>query len=472
MGEHTGAIWLRTGDTASAEDLYRLLRQHYALDATTPPEAVIQRVQNEGGLLVVIDNAEAIPDPARADFQQAADRLANAGAAVLVTTRVADWSIPRKKRTLEPSKLEPDAAARVVGAMADELGIEANTAPFAETLAQAAKLHPRLIELAVGKLDYEPVSEILKELQGLSHDTDDALKEMIGKTVAQMAAHDPDAPGVLRRLAVTRGGFTWDAAQAISGLDDEALRARLKTLIDYRFVRFKADRYDIDDLVGLAVGEDEDAHRPHYDYYKALADQHDDSQDYYGLDVESANLEAAFEWAMQNDAEAALWLFNAGMHFLSNRGRFTQRLDWIERVVKALKDSSDDLRANAQNSLGYSLSGIILSASAARTCAGRWRRISRRWFIARRSPPRSITPRPRTIWATPTPTSPRWKTERGISSGRWTPIRRRWFIARRSPPRSITPRPRTIWASPTATSPRWKTGKATCAGRWMPIRRR
>ena len=356
VGDHNGAIWLRATETSTAEDLYRLLRQHYQLDATTPPDAVIEHVRNQRGLLVVIDNAEVIPDAAHAEYERLADRLVGAGVSLIVTTRVADWTIPRKRRTLEPSKLDPEAAAQVVQAMADELGIERDTAPFAETLAQAARLHPRLIELAVGKLDYEPLDEILDELRSLSHDTEEALKAMIGNTIAQMQAHDPDAPGVLKRLAVTRGGFTWDAAGAISGLDTETLRTHLKTLVEYRFVEYDParERYDMDDLVWLAAGEDESAHRPHYDYYLKLAEQHDEQQDYYGLDADSANIEAAFDWSIQSNPDDALRLFNACIRFLSNRGRFTQRLVWIVRIIKAAGSFSDETRADVQN-----ISGII-----------------------------------------------------------------------------------------------------------------
>ena len=93
-------------------------------------------------------------------------------------------------------------------------------------------------------------------------------------------------------------------------------------------------------------------------------------QDYYGLDVESANLEAAFEWAMQTDAEDALWLFNACRYFLSNRGRFAQRMEsgssGVDAALAGLEALQTTLRANAQNSLGATYQEIPL-VSAART---------------------------------------------------------------------------------------------------------
>ena len=333
VGDHAGAVWLRCDDTTSAEALYRLLRRHYMLDATTEPHDVIAHVPHESSLLVVIDNAESIPNTAQADFEQAVDRLTRVGAAVIVTTRVMNWTIPRRKRAFEPSPLGLEDGVCVVQAMVDDLGIKRDTAVFADQLATAAHLHPRLIEMAVGKLDYEPLDEILRELDSLSADPAAALNEMIGSTAARMETHDPGATETLRRLAICRGGFTLDAARAISGLDGDALTARLKTLVQgYRFVRFKDERFGIDDLVRIAVGEDESAPRLHYDYYKGLAQQQDSQQDFAKLDIEGNNLQSAFEWAIQNDVEAAYWLFYECTIFFHNRGNFVRRLEWIERV--------------------------------------------------------------------------------------------------------------------------------------------
>ena len=271
VGDYDGAVWQRASDTSTPEEVYRLLRDHYGLDATTPPEAVIEQVRRSGRLLVVLDNAEALRDAVRPDYERLADALTGAGVALIVTSRVLEWANPRRRwRTIEPSVLEVDQAARVVAAISVELGIERDTAPFAEELAKAARLHPRLIELAVGKLSYQPLDDVLRELRDLtSPDTDEALTEMIRKTADQMESHDPGAKATLKRLAVCRGGFTLAAAQFIwksqvrsllqirltalirhrpfREINDEMLRARLKTLIDTRFVRYDPlrERYSI-----------------------------------------------------------------------------------------------------------------------------------------------------------------------------------------------------------------------------------
>ncbi|MEP7293468.1 MAG: TIR domain-containing protein, partial [Chloroflexota bacterium] len=347
VGDHTGAIWARVSDTSSAEEVIRLLREHYGLEAVTPPEKVIDRVRQDGRLLVVIDNAESISEAARPEFERLADQLALAKASVVVTTRVADWKTPYKKRSLEPSQLELKDAAKVVQAMVNELGIKRDTASFADDLAKAARLHPRLIELAVGKLKRRRSDEIIRELRELkSADTDKALTEMIGQNVTQMAAHDADAPGVLRRLAVCRGGFTFEAAQAIGGIDDEdALDARLNTLIDYNFVRFDGERFSIDDLVRLAVGEEEDARRVHIDYYQAHAraiggnlTKHDR---YLKLEIESENLDVAFAWILEINLVAAYWFAETCYEFLVNRGRFAHQMEWFKTFETKLANNTE-----------------------------------------------------------------------------------------------------------------------------------
>ena len=73
------------------------------------------------------------------------------------------------------------------------------------------------------------------------------------------------------------------------------------------------------------------------------------------------------------------------------------------------------------------------------------------------------TPRPRTTWATPTPSFPPG-TGRPTWPGRSTATPRRCGSAPPRPPRSTTPRPRTTWAPPTPSFPPG-TGRPTWPGR-------
>jgi len=113
------------------------------------------------------------------------------------------------------------------------------------------------------------------------------------------------------------------------------------------------DRFNIDPLVATVVDEDPAAHRPHYDYYKTLAREHDKKQDYLGLDPESANLEAAFEWStLHAPAHDVLRLYSSCVFFLENRGRFEQIKKWLESSQIAAEKKQPDLYPYVQQLVG------------------------------------------------------------------------------------------------------------------------
>jgi tetratricopeptide (TPR) repeat protein len=356
-GEFTGCIWLRLTDATPAEEILVLLRQHYDLPTQTAPDAIFKRVRMDSGLLVALDNAESVPQAARRGFVEMIARLRTAGAAVLITSRE-EWREVNGRRRLQPSHLSPESAAGVVLTMANEFGIDGDVTSHAAALAQAARYHPRLIELAVGKLDYLRADQVIAELRDLkSSDMQDALTEMIRKTLDQMDERDGGAArALLRRLAVCTGAFDYEAAKAIGGLDDDALQAALQTLRDFRFVRFDGSRYQIDELVKLGAGVDETARRAHFDYYEALARRLEDDiaryDRYLLMDAERDEFEAAFNWALTHDPENAYWLANACRAYLANRGRWNQLMDWFTRLEAALRGQGERSWAPVQNSLG------------------------------------------------------------------------------------------------------------------------
>jgi len=214
---------------------------------------------------------------------------------------------------------------------------------------------------------FEP-GELIRKLNALkSKYVQSASAARIRKAVRQMAKQTGvEHKAALRKLTVCRGGFTYDAAAYLlnvvdeeGNIEEDTLDPCLETLINWQFVSRKVMpdgriRYSIDPLVIQAVGEDETAHRAHYDFYKALAKQHDKRQDYLGLDVESENLTAAFEWAMAaGDVEAAYGLQNACSFFHANRGRFELRIDWLRRIETASERVTDErLKAEINISLG------------------------------------------------------------------------------------------------------------------------
>jgi len=358
-----GAIWHYARDVSRADDVLELLREHFGLQVTATRRETLERIKTNK-LLIVIDNAESIPDERKADYITLIDELHEVGARVLLTGR-AEWDIVMGQ-VCHPVTLPIEAAAQVVRDMAQAFGVPAATLDElnnrAEEFAKAARQHPRLIEWAVKQVIRFPVENVLRDLRELkSQKAQDALDEMIHKTVRQMeaAGNGAEAKAALEKLVVFRGGFTYEAAQAVLDANDDQLMNCLDTLQTWQFVTFDGRRYEVDPMVLASLEPDEIVRRFHYAYYIVLAGNHDEAQDYAGFDVESANLEAAFEWVIQTNPKLALWLANGIGNFFANRGRFHQELSWYKRIIARLETHDDNfLRSSAQNGLGFAYNNL------------------------------------------------------------------------------------------------------------------
>ncbi|MBZ0297465.1 MAG: TIR domain-containing protein [Anaerolineae bacterium] len=376
-----GAIWHRCSDVSRADEVIELLREHFALPREASEADVMVQLKRHQRL-IVFDNAEDVRagDPRRMNYARLIEKLHAAGAKVLMTSRVAWAEIPLCGEHT-PRQLPLEDAAQVVCDMAAVLDVP-GLEPRARTIAQASMQHPKLIEWTVGQMKRFEPDKVLRDLHGLrNRSVQDALDEMILKTYTQMCAtlEGAMAARALRRMAVCRGGFTYNAAAAIclapvpapshiqektyalvddapALRDEDDLDEALEMLQTWRFVIYDParQRHYVDPLVTEVIGTDESARRTHYEYYKRHAQTYHERQDYAGLDEESANLEVAFEWALANgDGRSALRFANTCGNFLANRGRFAQNLDWSERVAEKLRHHPNkSLWANAQNSLG------------------------------------------------------------------------------------------------------------------------
>ncbi|MBC8172189.1 MAG: TIR domain-containing protein [Anaerolineae bacterium] len=366
-----GVIWQRVSEFTQVYDVIELMKQHFELPPTTERRDVLAKLKTQK-TLVVLDNAEDVPptDPRHKEYVALVNDLLTHGAQVLITSRV-EWEALNPVTTHEPSPLDADASRQLVLDLGAAYGVK-NLDNQADAIAEAARKHPRLIEFAIGQMKRFPPTKILTDLRDLtSRKVQDAMDEMIEKTLRQMVMADEHgalAEQVLKRLLVCRGGFTLAAAEAIGGMAGDDLDAALTTLQIWQFVTYnrEKERYDLPQIVIAALPPDTSAHRPHFDYYHALARAHEKSADhekYLKLDVESENLEAAFEWAMGVDGyEQALWLVTSACgNYLMNRGRFEHLKNWLERVATGVKSKDIDssghsvdnrLAAAVQNSLG------------------------------------------------------------------------------------------------------------------------
>jgi len=347
-GYADGVIWHDMAKYPALEQLSALIRDHLGLPPTSDEDKTWEAL-NQHAVLLALDNGETAANPAA--YATRINQLdPNGGTRVLLASRLR-WDDLRNAPQRDLRAPSPVAAIKILEAMAEAEPLAHPPGDQAEAMAEAARYHPELMWFAVRWLDDFPPNRVLAMLRDLkgTH-TEDVLEELIGRTVKQLQT-DPTgeaALAALRKLAVCKGGFTFEAAEAMGAASG------LKPLRQWGLIRLENERYEIDPLVIAAVGIDESARRVHYDYYLVLARQHDAKQDYLGLDVESANLEAAFEWAIAaNDFEAAYWLANACMDFLANRGRFDQRMIWFKRLEAGLEDVPASLLKGAlYNSLG------------------------------------------------------------------------------------------------------------------------
>jgi tetratricopeptide (TPR) repeat protein len=386
-----GAIWHNVSELSRPDEVLELLREHFNLEATASRRDTLARLKTYKRL-IVLDNAESVPedDPRRAQYVELVDDLIAHDAQVLLTSRV-KWGDVKLAQNHAPNTLPLDSAALVVLNMAEVMNVP-GLESHANAIAEAARFHPRLIEWAVGQMTMFDPEKVIRDLKSLkSAEVQAALDEMILKTLRQMTdARGTEPEAALRKLNVCRGGFTYPAAAAILGIDLESpdadvgtryivsapsssprpegegsgvrvfspdsLDSWLTTLQTWRFVTYDPARrrYSIDPLVIAAVTEDDTAHKPHYDYYHALAEKHNNRQDYVGLDPESINVDVAFERCIgKNNPIDALLIYFATSDFLTNRGRFEQQKVWLEHLRSILSaEANPILRAGVQQALG------------------------------------------------------------------------------------------------------------------------
>lgn len=181
----------------------------------------------------------------------------------------------------------------------------------------------------------------------------------------------PDEQQVLRKLSVFRGGFQRQAAEQVAG----ASLSILSTLVNRTFLRRAAvGRYDLHELVRqyCAAQLDTDpqlkaeAQSEHYAFYLTLAETA--GQELKGrnqmewlvrVEQEHDNLQAALDWALENQAapqgddELALRLVGSLRWYWRMRGHFHEGCDWLMEALKRYPEIHTGARASAL--LGKSL---------------------------------------------------------------------------------------------------------------------
>ncbi|MBX3082540.1 MAG: tetratricopeptide repeat protein [Anaerolineae bacterium] len=350
-----GAIWFafdsaQPTEANSPDRLADLIRTHFNLPAGTSDAA--WSALNGRDTLVVLDNAEDCPASQREGFARRLKSL-QSGPRVLITSRHAwdELDFCPERDLHAPS---PADGVKILTRMAEVRDYTAKLAGHADQLAQAARYHPRLMLYAVGWLKANPPQAVIKALETLKgKEVEKALAEMVGRTLDQMTAQEGSEPlAALRRLNVTRGGFDYEAAEALLADQSAAdpLLSVLTTLAAWNLIEFDGSRYNIDPLVVRTAGEDDGARAIHCDHFLMRAKRQHERQDYAALEPDAANLEAAFQWTISRQvADQAIELAQYGGQFLLNRGRIQQKFDWAQQALILT-----DKQKNSEGSSGIS----------------------------------------------------------------------------------------------------------------------
>ena len=313
-------------------------------------------------MLLVLDNCEHLLD---ATAGLVAALLGTCPAVtVLATSREpigmsgeAIWRVSSLSISDEAVELFTDRARLV----RPEFVISNDNAAAVVEICQRLDGMPLAIELAAARVRALSVTDILTGLHDrfrlLTGGTRSAVRrqQTLRASVDWSHALLTDVERVIfRRLAVFRGGFHLDAAEAVVA-DDSVQPYQvldgLTLLVDKSLVIAEnpsgATRYRLLETVRqyalekLGDSGESDAvrvrHRDHYTHLAALVDQPtsaDQRQHVERAEIEIDNLRAAFTWSCDaGDGEGALHLASRLQRLWWNNGRIVEALSWINAVL-------------------------------------------------------------------------------------------------------------------------------------------
>ncbi|HMA37425.1 MAG TPA: tetratricopeptide repeat protein [Chloroflexia bacterium] len=321
----------------------------------------------ERQMLLVLDNFEQVLAAARwvATLRAAAPNLR-----VLVTSRErlhlpGEQEFPVPPLPLpDPAHLPPPAVLAEIAAVAlfveRARAVRPDFALTAENAAAVAAICARLdglplaLEVAAARSKLFTPTALLERLEGR---VTLRLGGGLGTPAHQQTLHGTidwsydllraDEQILLRRLAVFAGGWTLEAAEAVTAgadLDDYRVRELLLGLVNkslvvaeeaagYRFLellrQYAAEKLD-------AAGETEALRRRHASYFLALAEEaapalRSGAQRAAVARLEGAhdNLRAALEWALTADAATTLRLVGSLWYFWGLRGYWSEGHAWL-----------------------------------------------------------------------------------------------------------------------------------------------
>ena len=341
-------------------------------------------------LLLVLDNCEHLAK-ACARFVQTLCREA-AGLTVLATSRV-----PLHLAEEHVIRLEPFATPVVRGAepltVADSLSFD-SVQLFSSRAAQA------LLQFTLTDANVVAVARICQQLDGIPLAIEIAAAQARALPIEAIAARlsqrfawqnrraAESAPhqrtlhtlvdwsygllsaqerSVLRRLAVFAGGWTLEAAEAVSAPGDPCAD-NLAELVDHSLVVFGADaerrRYGMHETIRQFAqgqlrgsGQEAEALERHAQYYAQLVSHAAENKSgqtlparLRAIQADHDNVRQAFEWLLAHDREQALALvaqLGRELNFWELGGFFQEGRRWLERALEGTQGSVSTQRGHA-----------------------------------------------------------------------------------------------------------------------------
>ncbi len=233
---------------------------------------------------------------------------------------------------------------------------------------------PLAIELAAARVGHLPLPALLDRLDqrltfltGGPRDLPDRLRTLRGAMTWSYDLLDPDEQRLLRSLAVFRGGFSLDAAEAIGrelGMREDDILEPIASLVDKSLLRLDESSpepcYRMLETVRefafeqlAARGETDVRQQAHATYFLALAERA--APEWWGtepaawldrLESEHDNLRAALSWTVEHGRlDLGVRLAIALHWFWRLRGPVNEGRQWMEPMLAVGDDVSPALRA-------------------------------------------------------------------------------------------------------------------------------
>ena len=340
-------------------------------------------------LLFIVDNCEHVLAGATSLVQRL---LSSAGVTVIATSREAlnlegERAFQVLPLPVPEDKVDPGTSFEFASVQLFQRRARAASPSFELTAENAGSVNqivrrldgiPLAIELAASRVKLLPPADIASRL-------DECFKLLRGGPVDALPHHQtlelaidwsydmlsPDQQQLFRRLSVFRGGFTFAAAAAISGTDDEyEVLDSLGQLVDKSMVQAVHTggevRYHLlEPLIQYAAARmhaDEAAESGgrHANYFMDLAEQA--APELRGpsqlewlerLEIEHDNLRFAMAWGMEaGHVDLAQRIAADLAWFWIIRRHVTEAAEWYNRVLAADRGSSK-VRASALSNAGF-----------------------------------------------------------------------------------------------------------------------